>query len=109
MGASIKSEGSTITLSPIPDPLTPLTLRIPGNISSAAFWLVAGIIHPDARIRIVGAGTNPTRNGVIEVLQSMGASLKIENKRLTEPVADLLIESSSLKGLASGATSSPGY
>ncbi len=100
MGASIKSEGSTITLSPITDPLAPLTLRIPGDISSAAFWLMAGAIHPDARIRIMGAGTNPTRSGIIEVLQSMGASLKIENERLEgrEPVADLLIESSPLEG-----------
>ncbi|MCL0059927.1 3-phosphoshikimate 1-carboxyvinyltransferase, partial [Dehalococcoidia bacterium] len=103
MGANVRTEGSNIILSP-PSCLSPLDTQIPGDISSAAFWLVAGAIHNDARISILGTGTNPTRSGIIEVLQSMGARVKIENERWegNEPVADLLIESSSLNGTVIG-------
>lgn len=99
MGASIDISGLTITLSPVDIPLNSLSLRVPSDTSSAAFWLVAGAIHPDARITVLGAGINPTRDGIVEVLQSMGANLIIENRRFEgeEPVADLVIESSSLK------------
>ncbi len=102
MGANIVSDGLSIILSPVCSPLMPLDLRVPADISSAAFWLVAGAIHPNARITILNVGINPTRNGIVEVLQSMGASLIIENQRLEgdEPVADLTVESSSLKGVA---------
>jgi 3-phosphoshikimate 1-carboxyvinyltransferase len=103
MGANIKTEGSKIILSPL-SYLSSLDMQIPGDISSAAFWLVAGAIHDDAGIRILGMGANPTRSGVIEVLQSMGARIKIENERWegNEAVADLLIESSSLSGTCLG-------
>jgi len=101
MGANIVSDGLSITLSPVSSPLTPLDLRVPADISSAAFWLVAGAIHPNARITILNVGINPTRNGIVEVLQSMGASLIVENQRLEgdEPVADLTVESSLLKSV----------
>ncbi len=104
MGANLKSEGLTIRLTPSPSALSPLDLQVPGDISSAAFWMVAGAIHPNARIKITNVGINPTRNGIIEVLQSMGASIIIENRRLEgdEPVADILIESSSLNGIEIG-------
>ncbi|MDY6911766.1 MAG: 3-phosphoshikimate 1-carboxyvinyltransferase [Chloroflexota bacterium] len=104
MGAELELEGLKITLSPLVSPLSPLSIRVPGDISSAAFWLVAGAIHPNARLRISGAGTNPTRNGIIEVLQSMGASIIIENQQMEgdEPVADLMIQSSLLKGIEIG-------
>ncbi len=104
MGANLKSEGLIITLTPSSANLRPLNLRVPGDISSAAFWMVAGAIHPDARIRISNVGINPTRNGIIEVLQSMGAGIIIENHRAEgeEPVAELTIESSSLKGIEIG-------
>ncbi|MDD5094578.1 MAG: 3-phosphoshikimate 1-carboxyvinyltransferase [Dehalococcoidia bacterium] len=101
MGVDLKCEGPLISLSPPYHPLSPMDIRVPGDISAAAFWLVAGAIHPHSQIRIKGAGINPTRSGVIEVLQSMGAKLRIENEHLdgNEPVADLTIESSSLKGI----------
>jgi 3-phosphoshikimate 1-carboxyvinyltransferase len=62
---------------------------------------VAGAIHPDAKLKISSTGLNPTRSGIIEVLQSMGANIKMENQRLSggEPLADLLVESSELKGV----------
>ncbi|HAZ31605.1 MAG TPA: 3-phosphoshikimate 1-carboxyvinyltransferase [Dehalococcoidia bacterium] len=104
MRANVRIEDSNIILSPLGSCLSPLDTQIPGDISSAAFWLVAGAIHDDARIRILGTGINPTRSGIIEVLQSMGARVKIENERWegNEPLADLLIESSSLNGTAIG-------
>lgn len=104
MGAKLSTNGNTITLSPQAMPLKPLGLHIPGDISSAAYWLVAGAIHPDAQIRIVNAGVNPTRTGILDVLWEMGAKLKVENQRLEggEPVADLIIQSSELRGVKIG-------
>ena len=104
MGAHLRSEDLLITLTPSPVILSPISLSVPGDISSAAFWMVAGAIHPDARIEIGNVGMNPTRNGIIEVLQSMGAGIIIKNRRLEgdEPVADIVVESSSLKGVQIG-------
>lgn len=100
MGARLEKKGCEITLHPLSAPLKAIDLDIPGDISAAACWLVAGAIHPNASIIIRGVGINPTRTGIIDVLLQMGAKLKIENRRWqgSEPVADLLIESSELKG-----------
>ena len=100
MGAELQSDGSKVTLAPKSTPPSPLDLDIPGDISSAAFWLIAGAIHPNAKIRITNAGVNPTRTGIIEVLLEMGAKLGIENERIVggEPVADITVESSHLVG-----------
>ncbi|MEE8471198.1 MAG: 3-phosphoshikimate 1-carboxyvinyltransferase [Dehalococcoidia bacterium] len=102
MGAEIEVSGDTITLSP--GRLSAVDLVIPGDISSAAFWLVAGAIHPKAKIRLPGTGVNPTRSGIIELLRAMGASITLENERVVngEPVADLEVESSSLGGIEIG-------
>lgn len=72
---------------------------VPGDISSAAFWLVAGAIAPQADLLITNVGVNPTRTGVLEALQRMGADVVQENQRLVagEPVADLRVRSSRLK------------
>ncbi len=104
MGASLESQGNSISLLPLSSPLVPLNLRVPGDISSAAYFLVAGAIHPNARIVIRGCGINPTRTGIIDILLAMGARLKIDNKRLEagEPLADIVIESSELKGIEVG-------
>jgi 3-phosphoshikimate 1-carboxyvinyltransferase len=104
MGAKIESNAKSILLTPLKSQLTSLDLNVPGDISSAAYWLVAGAIHPDAKIKILNCGVNPTRTGIIDVLLAMGARLCIENNRLegNEPVADLSIESSSLKGIEVG-------
>ena len=109
MGAKLKSDGLRITLTPDPVPLAPLDLHIPGDISSAAFWLVAGAIHPNARIEVKNTGINPTRMGIIEVLLDMGAKLRIENERIEagEPVADLIVESSDLVGRQIGGSLIP--
>lgn len=73
--------------------------RIPNDFSAAAFWLVAGAIHPEAEISLDNVGMNPTRTGALELLQKMGADIRIENQRRegTEPVADITVSSSRLK------------
>src|SRR4030042_1408090 len=104
MGARIESDNTPISLTPLNSPLTAVDIHVPGDISSAAYWLVAGAIHPNANIKIVNCGINPTRTGIIDALIAMGARLKIENRRLegNEPVADLYIESSRLKAIEIG-------
>lgn len=84
--------------------LTGREIQVPGDISSAAFLLVAGAIVPDARVVIKDVGLNPTRTGIIDVLKEMGANLKIiENTADTgEPLGDLIVETSSLKGIKFG-------
>ena len=104
MGATLESKGDSITLLPLHDPLMPLSFRVPGDISSAAYFLVVGAVHPDARIVVRDCGINPTRTGIIDVLLAMGAKLRIENDRLEagEPLADVVVESSDLRGVEVG-------
>lgn len=73
---------------------------VPGDISSAAFWLVAAAIVPDSDLRIENVGVNPTRTGILEALTLMGADVQQENLRQVagEPVADLRVRASALTG-----------
>ncbi len=77
-----------------PTTLVGQNVVVPGDISSAAFWLVAGAIVPDADLTIENVGVNPTRTGVLEVLTQMGADITQENLRVVagEPVADLRVK-----------------
>ena len=104
MGARLESNGGLISLAPLSSPLSPLSFHIPGDISSAAYFLIAGAIHPNARILMRNCGINPTRTGIIDVLITMGAKIKIENERWEagEPLADIMIESSDLRGVEVG-------
>jgi 3-phosphoshikimate 1-carboxyvinyltransferase len=104
MGASLKSEGTQVTVEPLDGPLAPLSFQVPGDISSAAFWLVAGAIHPHARVTVTGCGLNPTRTGIIDALRQMGAVITVANERTEggEPVGDVMSESSALKGIEIG-------
>ncbi len=101
MGIDIRTNGTTVTLSPPAHPVLPyaLSLRVPGDPSSAAFWWVAAAIHPDAEITTTGVGMNPTRIGALTVLKAMGAQITISNARTegSEPVADVTVRSSSLQ------------
>ena len=103
MGADLKRDGPKIALTP-PISLSPIDIHIPGDISSAAFWLVAAAIHPNAHITVTKTGINPTRTGIIDVLLQMGAKLRVKNERMEggEPVADLELESSELEGTEIG-------
>jgi len=99
MGANLKRDGTRLRLKPLAASLAPVEVTVPGDISSAAYWLVAGAIHPNASIRVLNCGVNPTRTGIIDILVAMKAKLKIENQRdeANEPVADLVVESSQLE------------
>lgn len=80
-------------------PLQGQTVIVPGDISSAAFWLVAGAIVPGSDLTIENVGVNPTRTGILEALQAMSADITLENPREVagEPVADLRVRYSPLK------------
>jgi 3-phosphoshikimate 1-carboxyvinyltransferase len=73
--------------------------RVPNDFSAAAFWLVAGAIHPEAEVRLPAVGLNPTRTGALEVLKEMGADILIENQKRegAEPIGDITVRSSSLQ------------
>lgn len=103
MGADIGREGPLVRLTP-GRPLMPLSMRVPNDISAAAFWMVAAAIHPDAELLLTGVGINPTRTGIIDALQAMGADLAIEEERQVagEPVADIIVRSSRLHGIPVG-------
>jgi len=83
-------------------PLKPLTGRLPGDISSAAFLFAAAAIVPGSRITVKGVGVNPTRTGVLDALQAMGAkiSLSAAREEMGEPMADVTLEAGTLKGIA---------
>jgi 3-phosphoshikimate 1-carboxyvinyltransferase len=91
MGAEVRVEGLAVTLLP-PSELRPLDVEVPGDLSAAAFWLVAGALHPDAALRIPGVGLNPTRAGALEVLrEQIGVPVEERGRRRQggEEVADL--------------------
>ena len=79
-------------------------VRIPGDISSAAFFLVAAATIPGSEITVRDVGVNPTRDGVLEVLRGMGAKIQLLNQRIEtgEPVADIKVSGSQLKGVEIG-------
>jgi 3-phosphoshikimate 1-carboxyvinyltransferase len=87
-----------------PAQLTGQSVVVPGDISSAAFWLVAASILPGSELLVENVGMNPTRTGVLEVLTQMGADIQPENERIVtgEPVADLRVKASKLKGCTFG-------
>jgi 3-phosphoshikimate 1-carboxyvinyltransferase len=82
--------------------------RVPGDVSAAAFWLVAGAIHPDAELVLHDVGINPTRRAVIDILRTMGAAIEertvagSDDDGVGEPVADLVVRSSSLRAVELG-------
>ncbi len=102
MGIDIRVNRTQIILDPPAHPVFPypLSLRVPGDPSSAAFWWVAGSIHPDAEITTAGVCLNPTRTGALDVLRAMGANLTVTNERMEgqEPVGDVTVRSAALGG-----------
>jgi 3-phosphoshikimate 1-carboxyvinyltransferase len=103
MGADIETQGLTISLSSTPS-LAPLSLHIPGDISSAAFMLVGAVLVPDSELTCEGVGLNPTRTGLLDVLQAMGAEISLDDEREegNEPVADVTVRASELQGVEIG-------
>jgi 3-phosphoshikimate 1-carboxyvinyltransferase len=98
MGARVVTDGLAVTVEP-PAQLRCVDVIVPGDFSSAAFWLVLGVLHPLAEIRINNVGINPTRTGLLTILANMGANVELLNERdvAGEPVADLVARSSDLR------------
>lgn len=103
MGADLTVDNLDITVKPIND-LTAVNVDVPGDISSAAFFLVLGAIMPNSQITVTNVGINPTRTGIIDVLKDMGADITLENVHTSagETVADITVGSSALKGTTVG-------
>lgn len=98
MGIPVAEDGLTVSVRA--GRLRAMDVRVPADISSAAYWLVAGACHPDAEVRARNVGVNPTRSGILDALAMMGADIRMENRREEggEPVADLVARSSALRG-----------
>ncbi|MGN0162590.1 MAG: 3-phosphoshikimate 1-carboxyvinyltransferase [Candidatus Ornithomonoglobus sp.] len=103
MGANINVDGLTIRVGRT-DSLKAQDVLVPGDISSAAFFIVLGAIMPDSEITIKNVGVNPTRTGIIDVMKAMSADMELINERTAagEPVADIVIRSSKLHGTEIG-------
>ena len=104
MGGKVKKDGLNLTV--LPTELKAVNITVPGDISSASFWIVAGLCHPNDQIMVRSVGLNPSRTGIIDVLQDMraGDALQLLNQRNEggEPVADILVTSAELHGTEIG-------
>ncbi len=99
MGVTVNSDGAHIYLQGRQS-LRGTDIEVPGDLSSAAFVMLAAILAENADVLITNVGVNPTRTGVIDALQAMGGDIRLENPRLLgeEPVADIRVRSSQLRG-----------
>lgn len=102
-GADVRVDGLSVSITGR-QTLRAIDIEVPGDISSAAFFLVAGAIVPNSEITLKHVGINPTRTGIIDVLKDMGADVSIENVRHeeSEPVADITVRTSTLKATRIG-------
>lgn len=98
-GVDIHCEGTTATVQPA-SKLEAQYITVPGDISSAAYFIVAGLITPNSCITIRNVGINPTRDGILEVCKAMGADITLEHitEGIGEPTADITVRTSSLNG-----------
>lgn len=103
LGCPIEIKGRTIFIEGVSE-LEAKPITVPGDISSAAFFIIACLLLQNSQIRIKGVGVNPTRTGILDILKRMGARIVIENvhELCGEPVADLVVNSSSLGGVEIG-------
>lgn len=102
MGVQVEQDGCRVAVH-APLALRACSIEVPGDISSAAFFLAAGAIVPGSELTVKNVGINPTRDGVLEVLRAMGADITCTNVRdAAEPVADLTVRASALHGTEIG-------
>lgn len=102
-GANVKTENTTAIL--LPEPLLESQkIAVPGDISSAAYFIAAGLLVPGSEILLKNVGINPTRDGIIRVAKEMGGKIELLNTNTDngEPTADLLVKFSALKGITIG-------
>ncbi len=102
-GADVTVEGTTATLSPGAG-LEGQKIKVPGDISSAAYFIAAGLLVPGSEILLKNVGINPTRDGILRVAKAMGGCIELLNinTKNGEPSADILVKSSELKGITIG-------
>lgn len=98
-GVNIQCKGTTVTVQPASH-LEAQKIVVPGDISSAAYFIVAGLITPNSCITIKNVGINSTRDGILDVCKAMGADITLSNVNDTigEPTADITVRTSSLRG-----------
>lgn len=103
-GAEIRQDGNRVSCRAVQKLSAPESIEVPGDISSAAFWLVAASIIEGSDLLLKGVGVNPTRTGVLEVLRDMGANIALQNERESggEPIADIRVRSAKLHGVSFG-------
>ena len=110
-GIHIERTGTSVTVFPVEEGSyrAPDEITVPGDISSAAYFLVAGSIIKDSRLLLRNVGINPTRTGILDVLAKMGAHIAVQNERMSggERVADLAVEAAELRGTSFGAEIMP--
>ena len=110
-GVHLERSGTSVTVFPVEEDnfRAPSEITVPGDISSAAYFLVAGTIIAGSRLRLNNVGINPTRTGILDVLRDMGAHISVQNERESggECVADLLVEAAPLHGVSFGAEIMP--
>lgn len=101
-GRPVRRDGARVCIEGGPMPLKAASFAIPGDISSAAFALVAALIAGEGELLIENVGVNPTRTGILDILRAMGADIELLNPRQAgaEPVADLRVRASALRGIA---------
>ena len=102
-GVKVESHDTTATITP-PEEMIATDIVVPGDISSATFFIVAGLITPNSCIRLKNVGINPTRDGILRVCKDMGADVTLENviDNGGEPTADIVVKTSKLKGTVIG-------
>jgi len=100
-GVKLQRNHNSVTLYPPAGLQAPTSFDVPGDISSAAFWLVAASVIPGSSLVLRNVGVNPSRTGIIDVLIGMGADIRLLNERLSgkEPVADIAVNYSQLRGI----------
>lgn len=98
-GGSVTCKDTTALIQPNP-PLCGQKVMVPGDISSAAYFIAAGLLVPDSQLLIKNVGINETRDGILKVCHAMGADITLENVRKDqgEPTADILVRTSHLRG-----------
>jgi 3-phosphoshikimate 1-carboxyvinyltransferase len=107
-GVKLEKSGTSITISKVEKMTAPKEIHVPGDISSSAFWLVAGSIIEDSDIILKDVGINETRTGIIDVLKAMGANIELLNVRdEVEPIADIRVRYAKLHGTSFGADIMP--
>ena len=103
LGARVCEDGNAITVHPQAD-LAPLEMTVPGDFSSAAFLMVAGLVTRGSELTIKSVNLNPTRTGLLDALEEMGADIKLGNlaEQAGEPIGDIRVKTSQLKGIDIG-------